>query len=72
MHKPLRIHVAYASGNDKAAAPQLTQQASSTKTMDAVRSTAVHIQTTLMLGLHYVPDSHGSHGRQKRSSPWCF
>ena len=22
-----------------------------------------------MLGLHYVP---GSHGSQKRSSPWCF
>ena len=27
---------------------------------------------TLMLGLHYVPGSHGSHGSQKRSSPWCF
>ena len=26
----------------------------------------------LMLGLHYVPGSHGSHGSQKRSSPWCF
>ena len=25
-----------------------------------------------MLGLHYVPGSHGSHGSQKRSSPWCF
>ena len=25
----------------------------------------------LMLGLHYVPGSHGSHGSQKRSSPWC-
>ena len=24
---------------------------------------------SLMLGLHYVP---GSHGSQKRSSPWCF
>ena len=23
----------------------------------------------LMLGLHYVPGSHGSHGSQKRSSP---
>ena len=27
---------------------------------------------SLMLGLHYVPGSHGSHGSQKRSSPWCF
>ena len=26
----------------------------------------------LMLGLHYVPGSHGSHGSQKRSSLWCF
>ena len=26
----------------------------------------------LMLGLHYVPGSNGSHGSQKRSSPWCF
>ena len=26
----------------------------------------------LILGLHYVPGSHGSHGSQKRSSPWCF
>ena len=26
----------------------------------------------LMLGLHYVPGSHGSHGSQKHSSPWCF
>ena len=26
----------------------------------------------IMLGLHYVPGSHGSHGSQKRSSPWCF
>ena len=26
----------------------------------------------LMLGLHYVPGSHGSHGSQKRSSPWRF
>ena len=26
----------------------------------------------LMLGLHYVPGSHGSLGSQKRSSPWCF
>ena len=26
----------------------------------------------VMLGLHYVPGSHGSHGSQKRSSPWCF
>ena len=25
-----------------------------------------------MLGLHYVPGSHGSYGSQKRSSPWCF
>ena len=25
-----------------------------------------------MLGLHYVPGSHSSHGSQKRSSPWCF
>ena len=25
-----------------------------------------------MLGLHYVPGSHGSHGSQTRSSPWCF
>ena len=25
-----------------------------------------------MLGLHYVPGSQGSHGSQKRSSPWCF
>ena len=25
-----------------------------------------------MLGLHYVPGNHGSHGSQKRSSPWCF
>ena len=25
-----------------------------------------------MLGLHYVPGSHGSHGSQKRSFPWCF
>ena len=22
--------------------------------------------------VHYVPGSHGSHGSQKRSSPWCF
>ena len=26
----------------------------------------------VMLGLHYVPGGHGSHGSQKRSSPWCF
>ena len=26
----------------------------------------------LYRGLHYVPGSHGSHGSQKRSSPWCF
>ena len=26
----------------------------------------------LLLGLHYVPGSHGSHVSQKRSSPWCF
>ena len=26
----------------------------------------------LMLGLHYVPGGHGSHGSQKRSLPWCF
>ena len=27
---------------------------------------------SIMLGLHYVPGSHCSHGSQKRSSPWCF
>ena len=27
------------------------------------------VQVLLMLGLHYVPGSHGSHGSQKRSSP---
>ena len=27
---------------------------------------------SLMLRLHYVPGSHGSHGSPKRSSPWCF
>ena len=26
----------------------------------------------LLLGLHYVPGSHGSHGSQKRISSWCF
>ena len=26
-------------------------------------------KTGVMLGLHYVPGSHGSHGSQKRSSP---
>ena len=26
----------------------------------------------VMLELHYVPGSHGSHGSQKRSSQWCF
>ena len=30
------------------------------------------LKICLMLGLHYVPGSHGSHGSQKRSSPWCF
>ena len=30
------------------------------------------IKSVFMLGLHYVPGSHGSHGSQKRSSPWCF
>ena len=25
----------------------------------------------VMLSLHYVPGSHGSHGSQKLSSPWC-
>ena len=30
------------------------------------------ITLSLMLGLHYVTGSHGSHGSQKRSSPWCF
>ena len=32
----------------------------------------VIFKVQLMLGLHYVPGSHGSHGSQKRSSPWCF
>ena len=26
----------------------------------------------VMLGLHYVPGSHGSHSSQKRCSPWYF
>ena len=30
------------------------------------------IESPVMLGLHYVPGSHGSHGSKKRSSPWCF
>ena len=34
--------------------------------------TIAHIIQCLMLGLHYVPGSHGSHGSQKRSSPWCL
>ena len=33
---------------------------------------AYPISLDLMLGLHYVPGSHGSHGSQKRSSPWGF
>ena len=28
--------------------------------------------TLFMLGLHYVPGSHGSHGSHKSSSPRCF
>ena len=35
-------------------------------------SFGVLFEWPLMLRLHYVPDSHGSHGSQKRSSPWCF
>ena len=32
----------------------------------------LHNFRAVMIGLHYVPGSHGSHGSQKRSSPWCF
>ena len=37
-----------------------------------LRSDAMTRICSLMLGLHYVPGSHGSYGSQKRSSPWCF
>ena len=29
------------------------------------------IDFTAYARFHYVPGSHGSHGSQKRSSPWC-
>ena len=43
-----------------------------TKLSGSAHETQFNTQVIVMLGLHYVPGSHGSHGSQKRSSPWCF
>ena len=39
-----------------------------------VAKLAYMLKSVMLLCVHYVPDSHGSHGHgsQKRSSPWCF